>query len=181
MIGDLLIDYEILKNMLIWLTGVSGSGKTTIGKKLYNHLHKKTSNLIYLDGDEFRGVMGDDLGHSINDRNKNAYRLTRLCKLLSDQGLHIVCAANLTSQKFRDWCANEIVDYYEVHIEVPIEVLIKRDIKGLYKDALEGNKKNVVGVDIPFSKPSNPFLVINNSIENNTSALLDQILENIKL
>ena len=167
--------------MLIWLTGISGCGKSTIGAKLHNHLLKRIPNLIYLDGDKFRAAMGDDLGHSKSDRDINAARLTGLCKLLCQQNINIVCAANLTSQKFRDWCVNEIPDYYEIHIEVPLEILVERDIKGLYRDALAGNKKNVVGVDIPFLTPKNPHLVIDNSIKNNTDLLVRKIIRSIDI
>ncbi len=162
------------KDMLIWITGISRAGKTTIAGHLYRMVKKKQDNWIYLDGDNFREVMGNDLQHTLEDRDKNAVRMTRLCRLLSEQNINIICGANLTSQRFRDWCRSEIKDYYEIFLDVPMEILIKRDKKGLYKRALAGEIDNVVGVDIPFIPPASPDLVIDNSLEKDT---FDDILQ----
>lgn len=166
--------------MLIWITGISGAGKSTVASKLYDKMKPGYPNLVYLDGDEFRKALGDDLGHTLLDRDKNAVRMTGLCKLLCSQGIHVICGANLTSQRFRDWCKREIPDYYEIFLDVPIEILAERDIKGLYQDALAGRKKNVVGVDIPFARPENPYLTIDNSKDlNNFDKILDCIIKQI--
>ena len=85
--------------MLIWITGISASGKSTIAKKLYSVIKKKSKNTVYLDGDSFRELNNNDLKYTLKDRNTNALRLTRLCKFLIDQKINVVCAANLTSQK----------------------------------------------------------------------------------
>ncbi len=164
--------------MLIWITGISASGKSTIAKKLYSVIKKKSKNTVYLDGDSFRQLNNNDLKYTLKDRNTNALRLTRLCKFLIDQKINVVCAANLTSQKYRNWCRKNIKGYFEVFIDVPIEILAKRDFKNLYKRALMGKIKNVVGVDIPFKFPKNPDLVIDNSkSKKNLNNLVDLIIK----
>lgn len=162
--------------MLIWVTGISGSGKTTIGKELYKQLKPKRANLIYLDGDEFRAALGDDVGYSLEDRDKNAMRITRLCRLLCAQGIDIICAANLTSQRYRDWCRENIPGYFEIFLDVPLEVLAKRDPKKIYAEAAQGKRKQVVGVDIPFVVPSNPDLVIDNARDRKDFSDMVQII-----
>ena len=149
--------------MVIWITGISGSGKSTFGKYFFKKFKKKHKNTIFFDGDEFRKIFLDDVKYTLKDRNKNAERLTNLIKYLSDQKINIVISANITSQKFRDWCRKKIKNYFEVFIDTPFNILLKRDYKNLYKNALKRKIQNVVGVDIPFIKPKNPNLVINNS------------------
>lgn len=151
--------------MLIWITGISGSGKSTIASALYEKLHSSISNIVYFDGDEFRQAMGNDLGYSLEDRDKNAVRLTGISQLLCRQGIHVVCGANLTSQRYRDFCRAEIPGYFEVYINVPIDTLSRRDKKGLYVPARKGECSKVVGVDIAFQPPLTPDLVIDNSAD----------------
>ena len=163
---------------LIWITGISGAGKTTIGKALYERLKPGIPALVYLDGDEVRQCFGDDLGFTLEARDANAFRFTRLCRLLSAQGLPIICAANLTSQRFRDWCRAEIPGYFEVFLDVPMDVLIGRDPKKLYARALSGEAKDVVGIDIPFVPPVAPDLVIDNSTpQTSFESVCDRIME----
>ena len=163
---------------LVWITGISGAGKTTIGKALYQRLKPGIPELVYLDGDEVRQCFGDDLGFTVEARDANAFRFTRLCRLLCAQGISIVCAANLTSQRFRDWCRAEIPGYFEVFLDVPMDELIRRDPKGLYARALAGETSNVVGIDIPFVSPLAPDLVIDNSTPRESfDAVCERIIE----
>lgn len=167
--------------MVIWVTGVSGSGKTTIANKVYKTIKLKNKNTVYLDGDEFRSIFNNDLGYELEDRDKNAIRMTRLCQFLSEQRINIVCGANLTSQYYRDWCRENIKNYFEVHIEVPLNVLIDRDIKNLYRKAIAGDIANVVGVDIPFKRPKNADMVIDNTAKiSDFSEIVDSIISESK-
>lgn len=149
--------------MVIWFTGISGSGKSTLGKYFLKKFKKKNKKTIFIDGDEFRSVFFDDVKYSIRDRDRNATRLTSLVKYLSDQEINIVVAANITSQRFRNWCKKNIKNYFEIFIDVHMKTLFQRDIKDLYQRALRRKIKNVVGIDIKFRKPIKPDLVIDNN------------------
>ena len=167
--------------MLIWITGISASGKSTIAKRLYKIIKKRCKNTIFLDGDTFRDLNNNDLKYTLKDRNTNAQRITKFCKYFVDQNINVICAANLTSQKYRNWCRDNIKGYYEVFIDVPLEILVKRDFKNLYKKALKGKVKNVVGVDIPFKYPKSPNLILDNSkSKNQIKNLVELILKKSK-
>ncbi len=156
--------------MVIWFTGISGAGKTTLGKKFLIFFKKKHPKTIYFDGDSFRSIFNNDLKYSLYDRNQNAFRLTRLTKYLNEQKYNIIIAANLTSNKYRTWCRNNINCYFEIYIESKISALIKRDKKNIYN-----KKSNIVGIDIPFKKPkSSNFYIVNNNGKK-------ELLNNIKL
>lgn len=135
--------------MIIWLTGLSGAGKTTIGKLVYDQIKTKYSNTVFLDGDILREVWGDQLGHDIDGRYMNAKRISLLCALLDRQGIHTIACVLSIFPEWRKWNRETFSEYYEVFIDTPIEEVIKRDSKGLYKKALAGELTNVVGIDIP--------------------------------
>ena len=167
--------------MVIWFTGVSGSGKTTLGKKFFKVLKKKSQASIFIDGDEFRSIFKNDLKYSLKDRDKNAFRLTRLVQSLSKQKINIVVAANLTSFKYRSWCRKKISNYYEIYIKAKKTSLLKRDYKKLYKNALQGRIKNVVGIDLPFNTPRGCNLYIENNLtKNDLYKNIERILVRIK-
>jgi len=146
--------------MVIWITGISGAGKTTLAKQLKKQFKKK---FIYFDGDEFRAIFGNDIKYTLKSRNTNAERLTRLVKYLADQKNNILIAANLTSNKYRVWCRKNIRDFIEIFIDAEINSLIKRDYKKLYSEAINKKINNVVGVDIPFKVPRGSNIYITNN------------------
>tara|TARA_B100001250_G_C19414948_1_gene620713 strand:+ start:110 stop:628 length:519 start_codon:yes stop_codon:yes gene_type:complete len=166
--------------LVIWIIGKSGAGKTTIGKKLHYVLKEQISNLIYLDGDIMRKELSWDLGHSIQDRYVSEKRRSNLCKLLSDQGVSIICAALSNAPDLREWNKKNIKNYFEVYIKVRDEVLYRRDTKKLYEKFNNNEIKNVVGQDIPFHEPKSPLLVINNNLDRSTDKIISQILSYLK-
>ena len=149
--------------MVVWLTGLSGSGKSTLAKEVYAQAQQDVENLVLLDGDILRDVFGGDLGHSVSDRKQNSDRICGLCKLLDNQGFHVVCAILSIFSESRSWNRTNLSSYYEVFIDASFQSLVARDGKGLYRAALAGKERDVVGVDIPFEPPSEPDLVIENN------------------
>ena len=141
-----------------WLTGLSGAGKTTIGTLLYQALKRQKDNVVFLDGDQLRQVFGDDLGYTPDQRRKSAMRNARLCKLLADQGLDVICCTISMFDSVRDWNRANIPGYVEVYVKVSMETLRKRDQKGLYS---QGDGA-VAGVNFSVEEPKQPDLVLEN-------------------
>jgi len=151
--------------MILWFTGISGVGKTTIATFAFKKFKKKYKNLIHLDGDVFRSIFKNDLGYSLKDRNINAERIISLVKLLDKQKINLIISANLTSTKYRNFCKKNFKNYLEVNIKSDISNLIKRDKKNIYK---KKNKKDIVGFGIK-------------NINNNTAGLIIENNKNIKV
>lgn len=149
--------------MIIWITGISGSGKTTLGKYFFKNFKKKYKNTIFLDGDEFRSLFSNDLKYTIKDRDKNAERMTAFVKYISNQSINLIISANITSQKYRNWCKKNLKNFVQIYIRASLESLKSRDYKKLYSKALSGKIKNVVGVDLPFNEPKNIDLFLDNN------------------
>ena len=145
--------------MIIWIRGVSGVGKTTLSKKLFQIYKAKNKNTVLIDGDKFRKLFKNDLKFSLKDRNRNAERLIAFVKFLDNQKINVILAANLTSVKYRVWCKKNFKNYIEILINTKINNLIKRDKKNIYNSK---NRKNVVGQDIPNFSSKTSDLIINN-------------------
>jgi adenylylsulfate kinase-like enzyme len=151
-----------MKSNLYWITGLSGAGKTTIGTLFYSYLQETKNNVVYLDGDTLRKIFSDNHQYSLPERKILAMRYSRLCKMLTDQGIDVVIATISMFHEVRKWNRENIENYNEIYIKVPMEVLIARDQKKLYSLALRGEVKHVMGIDIEVEEPDNPDIVINN-------------------
>lgn len=149
--------------MVFWIIGLAGAGKTTIARALYEKLKSKEPATVFLDGDAIREIMGGDLGYTVEDRRRNGWRICRLCNLLDTQGINVVCATLSQFHDQQDWNRKNYSKYFEVYIDVDMEVLINRDQKNLYSKAIAGLISNVVGIDMPFPAPVNPDIVLQNS------------------
>jgi cytidine diphosphoramidate kinase len=163
--------------MVVWFIGMSGTGKTTVSKLVYNELKKEIPNLVRLDGDVLRDVFGNDADHTVEGRRKNAVRISNLTKMLADQGIHVVAAVLSIFPEWQAWNRENIPGYAEVYMKASMETLKERDFKNLYKPALRGEIKNVVGVDIPFPEPDNADLIVeNDEPRKNFDDIIQQVL-----
>ena len=144
--------------MIIWFKGISGVGKSTLGKFFYKLKKKKIKNLVYLDGDIFRKLFENDLGYKLKDRNINARRICSFVKFLQSQKINVVVAANLTSKKYQVWAKKNFYNYISVHIDTEFIHLFNRDKKNIYN-----SKKNIVGLNIKYDKPENSNIYIKNN------------------
>ena len=167
--------------MVIWITGISASGKSTLGKYFFKKFKKQKRNTVFFDGDEFRKIFHNDIKYTLRDRDVNAIRLTSLVKYVSDQKTNLIVSANITSQRFRDWCRKNVKNYFEIFIDTPMEILRKRDYKKLYRNSLNGKIKNVVGVDLKFYPPkSSDIFLKNNSSKSDFLKNINKINKHIK-
>jgi adenylylsulfate kinase-like enzyme len=147
--------------MVIWLTGLSGSGKTTIGKILYRELKPKLSNLVFVDGDTIRDIFLNDLGFDLSSRVTQISRVQNLVRFLEGQGLNVIVSALYSNPLLLRTNREIFSQYFEVYVETPMNVLEARDTKNLYRRSRDGLINNVVGIDIEWTPPQNPDLVVN--------------------
>ncbi len=159
---------------VFWITGLSGAGKTTIGYLLYTKLKPSKNPIVFLDGDELRKIFGNDLGYSKEDRLKSAIRNSRLCKLLSDQGIDVICCTISMFDSIREWNRENIKNYFEIYLDVSLETL--KDRKNIY---LENN--DIVGINVLAEIPKNPDIVLDNNGSFSPIEQVEKILSYIDL
>lgn len=150
---------------VVWLTGLSGSGKSTIANELEISLHKEGIRTFVLDGDKIRSGLNSDLGFSNSCRTENIRRLAEVAKLMMDAGLLVITASISPFREDRRLAKILIgsENFTEVYIDVPLAVCELRDPKGLYERARKGNILNMTGIDSPYEEPLNPEIHIKNA------------------
>lgn len=159
--------------MVIWLMGLAGSGKSTLGRALYDELKNKgISSLVYLDGDEFREIIGE-FGYDRDSRIEVAKKRAMLCQMLSAQGLIVIASSISMFQENYEFNRECIKKYFEVYVKCSMDELKKRNQKGLYS----GEIAEVVGLDIAIDEPRADFVLENdkNSIKENLAILMNAI------
>ncbi|MFT7270170.1 MAG: adenylylsulfate kinase [Roseivirga sp.] len=166
------------KPLLVWFTGLSGSGKSTMANLLEVELHASGFKTYVLDGDNVRKGLCNDLAFTEEDRIENIRRIGEVSKLFMDSGIIVLSSFVSPFQKDREF-VRQLVGadaFVEVFVDCPIEICEQRDVKGLYQKAREGKIKHFTGIDSPFESPTNPDVVLKTAIEN-PKDLLNKLLE----
>lgn len=169
------------KSPVIWLTGLSGSGKSTIANELAIKLQKEGKLAYILDGDNIRMGLNKDLGFSDNDRKENIRRIAEVAKLLSDAGV-IVITAFISPFREERQKAKEIVgreDFIEVYVRTSLETCERRDPKGLYKKARAGEIPMFTGIDSPYEEPIDYDIMVSGDIDSNQYESTDFLYDSL--
>ncbi len=169
-------EHKASPGRVFWITGLSGTGKTTLGQEVGSRLRAAGRPVIFLDGDALRAVIAEDLGHSAGNRRRSAMRNARLCRLLAEQGADVVCATISLFHEVQRWNRENIPGYREIYLRVPIDELRRRDSKGIYARYVGGDARDVVGIDVPAEAPEAPDLVLDNYGALDVPTAVDRIL-----
>ena len=157
------------KGFTLWLTGLSGAGKTTLAQELTTELKARGVGVEVLDGDNVRTNLSKGLGFSKADRDTNIRRIGYVARLLARNGIGVLSAAISPYREARDEVRSSIeadgADFIEVFVKCPVEVLAERDVKGLYKKALAGEIKEFTGVSDPYEEPLKPDVIVETNRE----------------
>jgi len=150
------------QSFLLWFTGLSGSGKSTIANAVEDTLHKIGKHTYTLDGDNIRYGLNKDLGFTAAERTENIRRIAEVANLMVDAGIIVLAAFVSPYEKDREDIKNIVgkEHYIEIFVDTPLEVCEERDVKGLYKKAREGVIKDFTGISAPYEAPVNPDIVI---------------------
>jgi adenylylsulfate kinase len=156
------------KGMVLWFTGLSGSGKSTIAEGVQKRLYNQGYLVKVLDGDNVRAGINNNLGFSLEDRKENIRRIAEVAKLFLDTGIIVLCSFVSPTIEIREQ-AKKIIgkrDFYEIYVDTSIEECERRDVKGLYKKARNGEIKGFTGIDSPYEHPVSPALILDTGNQN---------------
>ena len=162
-----------------WITGLSGAGKTSVGILLYEKMKKKYPNTVFFDGDVLREVFGNDLGYTREERIKCAMRYARLCKMLQEQEMNVICCTISMIDDIRNWNRENIGNYREIYVRVSMEELTKRNQKGLYSPSVEN--KEVAGIHVNIEEPKNPDMILDNERNVSVAELVDRMIQKFEI
>ena len=173
------------RSVMIWFTGLSGSGKSTIAIALERELQKRGLLCQILDGDNIRSGINNNLGFTAEDRKENIRRIAEVGKLFVQTGIISIAAFISPNNELREMAADIIGkdDFMEIYVSTPLEECERRDVKGLYAKARKGEIKNFTGISAPFEAPNHPALSLDTSklsLEESINQLLELILPRVK-
>ncbi len=168
-----------MKAPVIWLTGIPGSGKTTLAIDLEKYYQKNSLPVEILDGDEIRKTLSKDLGFSPEDRKEHNRRVIFVAQILSKNGVTTIIPIISPYRETRDFARKEIPNFVEVWVKTSVDECIKRDPKGLYKKALAGEIKNLTGLQAPYEEPQNAELILDTE-KQNVEESVEIILSTVK-
>lgn len=169
------------RSKVLWLTGLSGSGKSTIAQHLERHLYNQGFFAQVLDGDNIRSGINNNLGFSEEDRRENIRRISEIAKLYINSGIISINSFISPTIAIRQMARSIIgeADFIEIYVHAPLEVCEARDVKGLYQKARRGEIKGFTGIDAPYEAPENPALEIRTD-EMDVNMAVEQIFQFIK-
>jgi adenylylsulfate kinase len=170
----------VSRGFTVWLTGLSGAGKSTIAHRLEQALVTRGKPVEILDGDVVRTHLSKGLGFSREDRDTNILRIAFVSSLLTRHGVAVISAAISPYAETRAQARAQIGEFVEVYVRCPIEELTKRDVKGLYAKALRGELANFTGVSDPYEAPENPDVTVHTDAET-VEESVDKILATLEL
>jgi len=168
-----------VKAPVIWLTGIPGSGKTTLALELQKYYKQKDLPVEILDGDEIRKTLSKDLGLSPEDRKEHNRRIIFLAQILAKNGITTIVPLISPYRETREFARKEIPNFVEVWVKASVDECIKRDPKGLYKKALAGEIKNLTGLQAPYEEPKNPEILLDTE-KHNIEESLKLIISSLK-
>lgn len=171
------------RGAVLWFTGLSASGKSTIAHFVERELHRQGCSTYVFDGDNVRHGLCSDLGFSQQDRAENIRRISEMVKLFVDAGIIVLSAFISPYKKDRDAVRSLFADgeFFEIYVDCPLEVCEKRDQKGIYERAQKGDIKNFTGISAPYEVPENPELILRShelSVEEAAACVIRVIREN---
>lgn len=174
------------RSVMVWFTGLSGSGKSTVAIALERELHQRGLLCRILDGDNIRSGINNNLGFSAEDRVENIRRIAEVSKLFIDTGVITIAAFISPNNELREMASSIIgkENFLEIYVNTPIEECERRDVKGLYAKARKGEIKDFTGVSAPFEAPEYPALSLDTSVlslEESVNKLLELILPKVKV
>ena len=153
------------RGLTIWFTGMSGAGKSTASRLLAERLRAMGAKVELLDGDAVRTHLSKGLGFTKEDRDENIRRIGFVCGLLSRNGVIAIAAAISPYRQAREQVRSQIENFVEVYVECPLDVLVERDVKGLYKRALAGRIPHFTGISDPYEPPASPEITLHTARE----------------
>lgn len=168
--------------LVVWFTGLSGSGKSTIAVEVEKTLIEQGKIVYRLDGDNMRHGLNSDLGFSAEDRDENIRRVAEVASLFKDAGVITLAAFISPYEKMREFAREKVGEdsFIEVYVKADIETCAKRDTKGLYKRAISGEIKDFTGISAPYENPQNPDIVLDTtklSVEESVAEVINKIIE----
>ena len=160
------------KGTVYFFTGLAGAGKTTIGSLFYQRMKAQRNDVVLLDGDQLRRLsFNKQSRYTTEERREGAFYNFEVCKMLADQGIHVVLCSISMYNDCRAWAREHIENYVEIYVKVTRETLLKRDQKGLYSSGA----KNVVGVDLLCEEPEHPNIIIENDGQETPDQIVDRL------